>query len=166
MNKVKILRIVTAVLIIIDMAAIFLFSAQQAQQSESTSSSVITAAVKIIHRDFDSWSQQDKDRTVEAYQKLVRKLAHMAEYAVLGALSCAFALTFKRYRLATILCAVFCFLYASSDELHQLFVPGRSGQLSDVLIDTLGSVLGIAAMCLLVFIFAKISKRRIITEEK
>ena len=35
------------------------------------------------------------------------------------------------------------FLYACSDEIHQLFVPGRSGQVSDVLLDTLGSFTGI-----------------------
>ena len=33
-------------------------------------------------------------------------------------------------------------LYASTDELHQLFVPGRSGQVNDVLIDGCGAVIG------------------------
>ena len=38
---------------------------------------------------------------------------------------------------------VFCFLYACSDEVHQLFVPGRSGNIIDVGIDSIGSYFGI-----------------------
>ena len=36
-------------------------------------------------------------------------------------------------------------LYAASDEIHQLFVPGRSGQLSDVILDSAGALAGVAA---------------------
>ena len=43
---------------------------------------------------------------------------------------------------------IICVLYASIDEFHQLFVPGRSGQVTDVLIDLIGVVLGL----LLVFL--------------
>ena len=43
---------------------------------------------------------------------------------------------------------IICFLYASSDEFHQLFVPGRSGQVTDIFIDMIGVVLGL----LLVFL--------------
>lgn len=35
-------------------------------------------------------------------------------------------------------------LYAASDEIHQLFVPGRSGQLSDVILDSAGALAGVA----------------------
>ena len=38
---------------------------------------------------------------------------------------------------------IICFLYASSDEFHQLFVPGRSGQVTDIFIDLIGVVLGL-----------------------
>ena len=44
----------------------------------------------------------------------------------------------KRIYIITI---IFCFLYACSDEIHQLFIPGRSGELLDVLIDTTGGIL-------------------------
>jgi len=40
--------------------------------------------------------------------------------------------------------AIFCcFLYAISDEIHQLFIVGRNGNVVDVLIDTCGSMFGI-----------------------
>ena len=40
-------------------------------------------------------------------------------------------------------------LYAASDEIHQLFVPGRSGQLSDVILDSAGTLAGVAAFTVL-----------------
>ncbi|MBQ3466792.1 MAG: VanZ family protein, partial [Oscillospiraceae bacterium] len=47
---------------------------------------------------------------------------------------------------------LFCFLYACSDEFHQLFVPGRAGMFSDVLIDTVGVLFGLTAACALSFL--------------
>ena len=35
-------------------------------------------------------------------------------------------------------------LYAISDEVHQLFVPGRGGQVKDIVIDSAGAIVGIS----------------------
>src|SRR5699024_6504703 len=78
---------------------------------------------------------------------LVRKGAHIGEYAVLGALL-AWALPGHSLRRATITLAIG-IAYAITDEVHQLFVPGRAGQVSDVLIDTVGVVVGVAAVLFL-----------------
>lgn len=51
------------------------------------------------------------------------------------------------------------FLYACTDELHQIFVPGRSAQFRDVLIDTLGASFGIAITYLTIKFFEKIKTR-------
>lgn len=51
--------------------------------------------------------------------------------------------------------AVFSCIYASSDEIHQLFVPGRAGQVRDVLIDTSGAVAGILLAILIRKIWLK-----------
>jgi VanZ family protein len=40
------------------------------------------------------------------------------------------------------------FLYAASDELHQVFVPGRTGQISDVVVDVAGAVAGLTLLWL------------------
>lgn len=48
------------------------------------------------------------------------------------------------------------FLYACTDETHQLFVPGRSGEFKDVCIDTCGAFIG----ALIVYTIFKISKRK------
>ncbi len=51
------------------------------------------------------------------------------------------------WRQASIACAVAA-AYAVTDEIHQAFVPGRQAQVGDVLIDTAGAALGIAALWL------------------
>lgn len=51
-------------------------------------------------------------------------------------------------------------LYATSDEIHQLFVPGRSGQFTDVLIDTGGVVAGYFFVVLVRLIVKGINKKR------
>ena len=67
---------------------------------------------------------------------VLRKLAHAAEYAVLGALLLRAT---ARAGVALVLGTV----YAVSDELHQAFVPGRMGRPLDVAIDVLGVACGI-----------------------
>jgi VanZ family protein len=67
---------------------------------------------------------------------VLRKLAHIAEYAILGAL---LARATGRSGLALALGS----LYAVTDEVHQLFVTGRHGSPIDVVIDTVGVAVGI-----------------------
>ncbi|HET6623275.1 MAG TPA: VanZ family protein [Gaiellaceae bacterium] len=67
---------------------------------------------------------------------VLRKIAHAAEYAVLGAL---LARALGKPGVA-VLAGV---LYAVSDEVHQLFVPGRLGSPIDVAIDAVGVVAGV-----------------------
>lgn len=90
----------------------------------------------------------------------IRKAAHVSEYAALGFLSAfAFAYTFRQAKLfyGGI---IFTFLYAVSDEIHQLFVPGRSGQVRDVLIDLGGALLGVLCLGICYLIWRKIKAAR------
>ena len=50
-------------------------------------------------------------------------------------------------------------IYASSDEIHQMYSPGRSAKISDVYIDTLGILLGILAIMMFIEIYKKIKER-------
>ena len=54
------------------------------------------------------------------------------------------------------------FLYACSDEFHQLFVPGRTAKFTDVLIDTSGVIVG----SILIFIVILSIKKVIVKKEK
>ena len=49
-------------------------------------------------------------------------------------------------------------VYATSDEIHQKFIEGRSGQITDVMIDSMGVLFGILIVMLLIEIYIKIYK--------
>lgn len=73
---------------------------------------------------------------------LIRKVAHMSEYAIL-ALFTYYALikiTFNK-RIIFQITFLISFLYACSDEFHQLFISGRSGQFTDIIIDSTGCLI-------------------------
>ena len=72
------------------------------------------------------------------WDTILRKLAHLAEYAVLGAL-----LDRALRRPQLVVAVALAGLYAVTDEVHQLFVEGRHGSPLDVGIDTLGALLGV-----------------------
>jgi VanZ family protein len=67
---------------------------------------------------------------------ILPKTVHLVEFAVLG-----FLLMWASRREDVSL--VLGIAYAASDEVHQRFVPGRHGSVSDVLIDTVGVAIGI-----------------------
>ena len=75
---------------------------------------------------------------------IIRKSAHFLEYAVLGMLVCrATAVPGARPSAGAIVrTIVACGLYAALDELHQTFVPNRTGAPTDVAIDTIGAAVG------------------------
>lgn len=82
---------------------------------------------------------------VDYFSLFIRKLAHFSEYFVLFILAATcFKDFFKSYLTKAWL---FVFLFSLSDEFHQLFVPGRSGELKDIFIDVLGGSLA----CLLIY---------------
>ena len=92
----------------------------------------------------------------------VRKTAHFTEYAVLGALFYLNLMQFlklKQLHKKILLPIIFSFLYACTDEIHQIFVPGRSAQFRDVSIDTLGASFGVIITYLAIKFFAKIKTR-------
>jgi VanZ family protein len=72
------------------------------------------------------------------WDTILRKLAHLTEYAILGAL----LLRALRHPAAAVVLAG---LYAVTDEVHQLFVEGRHGAPLDVGIDTVGALAGVLA---------------------
>lgn len=83
----------------------------------------------------------------------VRKLAHFTEFAILGVF---FALTVNTYKLKLLIKYVFslmgCLFIAIFDECIQLFVPGRAGMISDVILDSCGSFTGITIIIAIIFL--------------
>lgn len=77
---------------------------------------------------------------------IVRKTAHFTEYFVLSILIINVIKQDFKFKDAVILAIKFTFLYACTDEFHQLFIPGRDGRIIDVFIDTSGGVFGAVVM--------------------
>ena len=91
---------------------------------------------------------------------IVRKTAHFTEYAVLGFLIFSvFESFFIRRKISVLTALITGALYAVSDEIHQAFVPGRSCQASDMLLDTAGVMTGIIALIFLIAIIKKFKSK-------
>ena len=82
-------------------------------------------------------------------EPIIRKLAHYTFYAIGGILiaNCVYQFCSEEKRVIAI-SAIIGIVYAASDEIHQLMVPGRSGNIKDIMIDSIGVLTGIALFLL------------------
>jgi len=125
--------------VLIWMGVIYMFSAQPASASSQMSGSLMKWLVGII--DVTPIPEMLGE---ELLHTLIRKMAHFTVYFVLGVLVYRATHEGAKMEWKHIWIPFFiCMAYAASDELHQLYVPGRSGQVTDVLIDSSGALLGI-----------------------
>ncbi|MCX5782643.1 MAG: VanZ family protein [Elusimicrobia bacterium] len=79
---------------------------------------------------------------------ILRKAAHITEYAILFLLlRRAVARTYPDLKDISVyfISGIFSILYAFSDEFHQYFVVTRGPSLADVMIDSIGGLIGLAA---------------------
>ena len=124
------------------------FSGASGESSSSLSLRVTEQIVHIIDIN-DNMTEEEFVDMVELLHTPVRKMAHMAEYAILYILLFVpMRLTLKNKSVKRILLiALFsCVVYASFDEIHQLFVDGRSGKVTDVMIDSTGALFGLVVV--------------------
>ena len=134
-----------SLLLIFQMIFIFAMSSFGSDSSNAQSSQII----QVLHQVFPSLSSHTSGLDASALAFIVRKTAHFTEYAILGILFYFFyrqTLPQKNGLQLFVLAILSSFLYACTDEIHQLFVPGRSGQFTDVLVDTLGASFGCAVL--------------------
>lgn len=94
---------------------------------------------------------------VDTFTFIIRKLAHFTEYFILGLF---LQLLYKNIKHNTtyIFILLHGFITACMDETIQRFIPNRSGELRDVLIDTLGVITSIIFIKILTLIFKKEAK--------
>ncbi len=146
-------------LLIAWMGMIFFFSAKPAVQSAQMSHSVGRMIGKLLVPEFDELEEQEQDSFAESIDFVVRKSAHACEYAVLGIL--LFWNYEQKIRKRSILAGISWLsvvAYAATDEIHQLFVPGRSGQISDVMLDSFGGLLGVVFSVMIQYLIRKRKK--------
>ena len=151
-------RIVSAVLwllVISTMVAIFLFSAENAEDSRKTSGTVIRAAAEILVPGFDSMTEAEQKALIDSVTKTVRKLAHFTIYAWLGFWLQLLLRSYRKHPLIA-LAVILAAMYAVTDELHQLLVSGRSGEIRDVLIDSSGALVGAVISFVICLVWQKL----------
>ncbi len=136
MKKTSILFIT---LTIVWMILIFCFSNQPSDESKNTSSDVTRKIVNIIYQ--DTLSEQEKELKIEKIDPIIRKLAHYTIYTIGGII---IGLTLTTFEIQTkkkiLITQAIGSIYAITDEIHQYFIPGRSCQIKDILIDSFRSV--------------------------
>jgi VanZ family protein len=139
------------------MLIIFSFSAKPAERSNETSlkvaDRVLTSFEKVTGIDYQA---DQRIKVLEIINHVIRKGSHFSEYALLA---CTFALHLlvlkKRGKLLLLVPIILSAFYASTDEFHQLFILGRSGQVSDVILDTCGAITGSLLFSTIVILIKK-----------
>lgn len=128
-------KIINTILTLIWMILIFTMSSFNATESSNQSNFIVDIISNIININ-----------NIELLSLIIRKLAHFTEYFILGIFVYN---AVNSYNKKTYSAIIICILYAISDEIHQIFVPGRSCQILDILIDSIGSITGIHITILL-----------------
>ena len=151
-------KTIFAVLLVLWMGFIFSMSCENAEESSNTSGQTIKVVLSAVP-EFEKQPEEVKKNIIEELQFITRKSAHFIGYMILGILASGLILYYgninKKYLLAFLICVI----YAISDEIHQLFVPGRAGQVRDVLIDSAGSLLGIIIVMAFEKLLIKFNKK-------
>lgn len=139
---------------------IFCFSARNGVESTEDSYAVGMEFGRMVHSDFKNWSEDAQLAFAEKVDHPIRKLAHATEYAVFAMLLCGAWMDGRRKRRLSV-----CFawgtatVYAMTDEFHQLFVPGRSGQVKDVVLDSCGAAVGVLLLLFVTLLIQFIRKK-------
>ena len=122
------------------MIVIFLLSNQNGNDSTLLSDGFINKTICNVISNCNS----------DVYSFIVRKLAHFTIYFILGIFS---VINFKNDKEGLINALIICITYAFFDEIHQMFINNRSGEVRDIIIDSISSLLSI------LFVY-KIRKKR------
>ena len=140
--KKNIERIILLILLLGTFSIIFGFSSQDGEKSGSISKKITEEIVKRIPQ-IQEKEQNEREIITLKIEKVIRKIAHFSIYTVVGILLMALVSTYQIKE--NIIIGI---TYACSDEIHQSFVPERSPMITDVMIDTMGVILGILLILL------------------
>ena len=135
MKKKKVIETIRKVLLVLIIAWMIMVFAFSNQNGEGSSNLSMAITKWIFH----------SEEIAQRMDPFIRKCAHMAEYALGAILVYSYCLTYEKMdsKKQIIFSLCFTILYAATDELHQLFVSERSGQIIDVLIDSVGAAIGV-----------------------
>ena len=153
--KINILRIILIILLLCTFFVIFGFSSQDGEASGGLSRNITNKILQISNK-YNALGQEEKEQIANKTEKIIRKVAHFSIYTVVGLLLMGLLSTYKiKENWRMILSILLGMIYAVSDEIHQSFIPGRTPQITDIYIDTLGVVLGVLLILLFIKIYDK-----------
>ena len=136
--------IIKLFLVLIWLGVIFFFSSSDSNdttnQSLSVTRTIVTYTIKLTNKvniTNIELNENNLNSIIVNIHPIIRKLAHYTEYFVLSILVLLMIkeTNMNYYYIFTI---IFCLLMAIFDEIHQLFIDGRFGNITDVLIDVFG----------------------------
>lgn len=142
------------ILVILGCFVIFKFSELSGLKSTKQSKGLTYNILKGL--DGNKLSEKELEKLTKKVNPIVRKVAHFSIYMILAIFTYMFIenLNIKsksekeRLRKNILYTCIFCIIYAIFDEIHQIYVPGRTGKPIDVIIDTLGACMGITIILL------------------
>lgn len=148
------MKYVKGIIAIICCIVIFSFSAVPAKASTKQSKGLTYNVIKLLNG--NKLNEKELEKLTKKVNPIVRKVAHFSIYMILAIFTYIFIeeLNIKsksekeRLRKNILYTCIFCIIYAIFDEIHQIYVPGRTGKAIDVIIDTLGSCMGIVILLL------------------
>ncbi len=149
---------VFAIIAVVWCVVIFMLSSQPADESSETSSTFVDIIIDTVFPDFDTKPAERQEEIRDTVTVIVRKGAHFSAYALLGALIFQAMRPVRDKRIRSGAAVGLSCLYSVSDEIHQTFVPGRSGEVRDVLIDTGGALTAVLISLLVIYLLGKRKK--------
>ena len=135
-------KIISYVLLIVWMILIFVLSHQSSDISGGASGSLIYDTLLFIC-DIFNINTANLNEFVEIIHEPVREIMHAIEYLILGILVINALYQSGIRKNIIIVSIVFCFIYSLSDEIHQIFIDGRTFQLFDLFMDAIGYLIGV-----------------------
>lgn len=140
MKRKMCFRIIFAIMVVGIMVAVFLFSSQSGEESNHLSKGVLEHILTIFHLNTDP-------AKLDSYNLVLRKIAHFSLYFFLGVGIMGFLLTTPiKINRCLLLSLILCVLFAATDEFHQFLLGSRNGNALDVLLDSMGALVGISTL--------------------
>lgn len=151
--KINILRIIIMILLLGTFYIIFGFSSQNGEESGNVSGKITRFILERI-------PIEENEKNLKRTEGIIRKIAHFSIYTWVGFLIMSFFSTYPIKENKRIIISLgIGVLYAISDEIHQSFVPDRSCQITDVILDSMGVLLGILVLLMMLEIHKKIKTK-------
>ena len=151
-------KIIYFILVIIWMIIVFFFSAENGKKSTNTSNIVTKSIVEVTNK---KKTKSEKEKMIAKIDPYIRKFAHFILYTVGGFLIINFIKTIlKDKNRQVVLTILIGFVYAITDEVHQYFISERAAEITDVIIDTTGIMVGIGIFIIILKIIKRIKNNR------